>query len=62
MLPRWLTPAERQTMTFDLLLVLPSIALDLVLAIAIFFGRTHGGLTFCRIGRLGFSFYIARKQ
>jgi hypothetical protein len=49
-------------MTFDLLLVLPSIALDLVLAIAIFLGRTHGGLTFCRIGRLRFSFCIAKER
>lgn len=24
-------------------------------------GRTHGGLTFCRLGRLGFSFYIRRS-
>jgi hypothetical protein len=30
------------------LLVIPSIALDIVLAIAIMRGRTVGGLTFCQ--------------
>jgi hypothetical protein len=44
------------------LLVIPSIALDIVLAIAIMRGRTVGGLTFCKIGRFGFSFYFASKE
>jgi hypothetical protein len=44
------------------LLVIPSIALDIILAIAIMRGRTVGGLTFCRIGRFGFSFYLSSKE
>jgi hypothetical protein len=46
----------------EALLIVPQIAFDIALAIAIFAGRTYGGLTFCRIGRLGFSFYIAKKH
>jgi hypothetical protein len=44
------------------LLVIPSIAVDLVLAYAMLMGRTVGGLTFCRIGRLRFSFCFASKE
>jgi hypothetical protein len=46
----------------EALLIVPQIAFDLALAIAVLAGRTHGGLTFCRIGRFGFSFYIAKKD
>jgi hypothetical protein len=43
------------------LLVIPSIAANLVLAYAMLMGRTVGGLTFCRLGRLRFSFCFATK-
>jgi len=41
--------------------VLLSAAVNAALGVAILRGRSHGGLTFCRLGRLGFSFYISRK-
>jgi hypothetical protein len=31
-----------------------------VLAFIVASGTTRGGLTFCRIGRFGFSFYVRR--
>lgn len=43
-------------------LIVPQIAFDLALAIAVIAGRTHGGLTFYRLGRFGFSFYITKKS
>lgn len=49
-------------MTIDMLLIIPQVAFDIVLAIAVALGRTHGGLTFCRIGRFGFSFYMTKKR
>jgi len=36
---------------------LPALACG-VLAVIINNGRTVGGLTFCRMGRIGFSFYV----
>jgi hypothetical protein len=41
--------------------VLLSAAINAALGVAILRGRTHGGLTFCRLGRLGFSFYISKR-
>jgi hypothetical protein len=41
--------------------VLLSAAINAALGVAILRGRTYGGLTFCRLGRLGFSFYISKR-
>lgn len=46
----------------EALLIVPQIMFDLALAIAVLAGRTHGGLTFCRLGRFGFSFYFSKKS
>jgi hypothetical protein len=43
------------------LLVIPSIATNLAIAYAMLMGRTVGGLTFCKLGRLRFSFCFTTK-
>jgi hypothetical protein len=42
-------------------LVIPSIAANLAIAYAMLMGRTVGGLTFCKLGRLRFSFCFTTK-
>jgi hypothetical protein len=38
------------------------VAVDTAFILAITLGKRHGGLTFCRLGRLGFSFYVKRSS